>query len=247
MKITDMNVSVGNRDCNGKVIDAEYIMDWMSQYRIDHVACYNYYATLNPKLGNTEMVEIAAKSNGKIGACVVLDPIMGAENLPGEGTLVERLQELKPACLRVFPNDARVVFHPFYWSEILEAAEALSMPLLIDGAYNDTFFCILPEISKQYPNIKFVLLREGLCLSRRIYPLLKKCKNVYFTMERMLDYQGIEEIDALYGCDKLLLGSGFPERPVSGALGLAIYANISQENRDKILHENWERIRYDNI
>jgi predicted TIM-barrel fold metal-dependent hydrolase len=76
-------------------------------------------------------------------------------------------------------------------------------------------------------------------------PLVRKCKNVYFTIEKMLDYMQIEEIYELAGCDKLLFGSEFPELPHAGALGLAMYADIPAEEREKILYKNWEDIRYD--
>ena len=62
---------------------------------------------------------------------------------------------------------------------------------------------------------------------------------MYFTIERMLDNLQIEEIEEKCGCDKLLFGSGYPERPHAGALGLVMYANITAENREKILSKNW--------
>ena len=55
----------------------------------------------------------------------------------------------------------------------------------------------------------------------------------------------IEEIYEKYGCDKLLFGSEFPELPVAGTLGLAMFADIPAEEKEKILYKNWEDIRYD--
>jgi predicted TIM-barrel fold metal-dependent hydrolase len=63
---------------------------------------------------------------------------------------------------------------------------------------------------------------------------------VYFTCERMLDNQQIKELEARGCIDKLLFGSGYPNRPHTGALGLVLYANIQRENREKILSKNWE-------
>ena len=98
---------------------------------------------------------------------------------------------------------------------------------------------ILPPCGKS-TNVKFVLIEQGCCENRRIFPLAQKCKNVYFTCERMVDNQQIEELEQRGCIDKLLFGSGYPNRPHAGALGLVLYANIQAENREKILFKNWE-------
>jgi len=240
MKIIDANLTLGGRDCNGTEMDLPYLLALMEDYRIDHGVCYHQHALLDPKDGNSKMAALAAKSGGKLSVCAVLDPILGAENLPGEGALKQRLEAFQPACLRIFPAFVRLPFHPFYWEEIMDAANALGLPLIVDYEYNDEFFCNIPVVSAQYPNVKFILIRQGCCYGRRILPLLQKRENVYFTIERMLDNLQLEEIEEACGCDKLLFGSGYPERPHAGALGLVMYANISEENRDKILSKNWE-------
>lgn len=240
MKIIDVNMSIGHKDYRGNIVTEKDIVSLIEEYHIDHAVCYHAHTWLDPKDGNTKMAQIAANSQGKIGLCLVLDPILGAENLPGQGSLQERIAALKPQCLRVFPKMCRVPFHPFYWEEILKAANALSLPLIVDEPYKPEFFCHLPNTSAQYPNVKFVLIEQGCCEGRRIYPLATKCNNVYFTCERMLDNQQIEEMEARGCCEKLLFGSGYPNRPHAGALGLVLYANISQDNREKILSKNWE-------
>ena len=240
MKIIDVNLTIGGRDSVGKEIDLAYLLDLMEDYRIDHGVCYHQHAMLDPKDGNAKMAKLAEESQGKLGVCAVLDPILGAENLPGEGTLQERLAAFNPTCLRIFPAFVRLPFHPFYWDEILDAANALGLPLIVDYEYTDEFFCNISDISVQYPNVTFILIRQGCCQGRRILPLLQKRENVYFTIERMLDNLQMEEIEEKCGCDKLLFGSGYPERPVTGALGLVLYADIAAESREKILYKNWE-------
>ncbi len=47
------------------------------------------------------------------------------------------------------------------------------------------------DLAAQYPNAKFILVRCGLCRGRHVMPLLQKCKNVYFTIENMLDNEQI--------------------------------------------------------
>lgn len=243
MKIIDVNLTLGGRDSMGNEIDLARLLSLMDDYRIDRGVCYHQHALLDPKDGNRKMRQLAQSSGGRLSVCAVLDPILGPENLPGTGSLRDRLAAFQPACLRIFPAFVRLPFHAFYWDEILDAANGLSLPLIVDCEYTDQFFCDLPDISARYPNIKFILIRQGCCQGRRILPLLQKRDNVYFTVERMLDNLQLEEIEERCGCDRLLFGSGYPERPHAGALGLTLYANITEENREKILCKNWEEMQ----
>lgn len=242
MKIIDVNLSLGGQNWDGRELTAEAVLQTMAHYRIDRAVCFHQHALLDPKDGNEKMARLFAASGSRLGICAVLDPVLGAENLPGTGTLLQRLEAFEPECLRIFPAFVRLPFHPFYWEEILTAANELALPLIVDTTYDEDFFSNIPAVAAAYPRVKFILIREGCCQSRRIFPLLTGRHNVYFTIERMLDHLQLEEITARCGCDRLLFGSGFPERPHSGALGLALYADIPEAARAQILSKNWEAI-----
>lgn len=243
MKIIDMNLCVGCRDSEGKLINLDYLLSLMEDYCICYGTCYHMYAKVDPREGNRIMAQLSAHSGGKIGVCAVLDPILGKDNLLGTGSLKERLEQFQPEAIRVFPDECRVPFDPFYWNEILDAVNALKLPLIIDCGYSGDFLVRLPDIADKYPNIKFILLGQGCCNSRVIIPLLTDRSNVFFTIERMTDNLQLEEINEICGCGKLLFGSGYPARPHAGALGLVLYADIPMPEREKILYKNWEAIR----
>lgn len=243
MKIFDVNMSVGGRDSYGRLVTPESVLSQMDLYRIDHAVCYHEHALLDPQSGNIKMKEIAEKSAGKIGVSAVMDPILGADNLPGEGTLIERLKAFQPESLHIFPDNARTVFSAFYWDEIFAAADELRLPVIVDDDYPQDFFARLPEVASQYSRAKIVLVRYGLCRGRHVIPLLQKCKNVYFTVENMLDNDQIEEILERAGVEKLLFGTSWPKLSPSGALGIALYADIPEQEREKILYKNWGAMR----
>lgn len=243
MKIIDVNMSAGGRDSYGKTVDLAALLAQMALYRIDHAVCWHEYALLDPPSGNARMRELAARSDGRIGVSVVLDPILGAQSLPGSGSLAERLRAFGAESAHIFPSENRTVFTAFYWEEILQAANELALPLVIDDDYPAEFFAELPGIAAQYPNVKFILVRYGLCRGRHVMPLLQKCKNVYFTIENMLDNEQIEEICEKNSAGKLLFGTSFLRLSPSGALGLALYADISENDRAKILFQNWEAMQ----
>lgn len=242
-KITDVNMCIGSRDANSKYVDVKELNRIMDHYRIQHAACTNDYWIVNPLQANIGMKKAADESNGKIGFTAYLDSSIGEDNLPGEGSLAERLKAFRPESTRIYPVPDRSTFTAFYWEEILEAVNELKLPLIIDGTYTDTIFAQLPDIAKAYTDIKFVLVRHGTCRMRQIIPLLKKLDNVYFTVDSMLDNLQIEEIYEKCGVDKLLFGSSYPLLAPSGPLGLILYAGIPDEAKQKILNDNWEGIR----
>ena len=241
--IIDINVAVNGRDASGKRITPEVLLETLDFFHITHAVCYNEFAQRDVRKGNSDMRRIAEASNGRLGLSVILDPALGAESLPGEGTLIQRLREWKPESIRILTEDMRAVFSVFYWEEILDAANTLSLPVLIDQTYTPDFFYRLPEVAAHYPNAKFILVQYGFCGSRNIFPLVSKCSNVYFTAEIMLDNHQIEEIVERGNGDKLLFGTAYPKVTMAGALGLALYADISEEDREKLLYKNWEGIK----
>lgn len=240
MEILDAGVCLGARDGHRHVVSRQRLLEVMDTYHIDRAVAWHEYALLDPRAGNEQMYREAGAAGGRLLVCVVLDPALGAENLPGEGSLTQRLRELAPAAVRVFPENVRTVFHPFYWGEILEACNELGLRLIIDGGYDNGFFRDLPAITAQYPKIRFVLTGYGLCRSRHVVPLLRQRKNLYCTMEQMMDHMQIEQMAELGLDGQLLFASNYPAVSPAGALGLALYAEISHAARSGILHENWE-------
>ena len=250
MKITDINTVIGKKDVHGNMTTPESLIAMMDSYGIERAVAYHALSEFDHEKGNALMASIALESEGRIGFCAVIDSALGKNSLSGVGTLAERLAASGAECIRVFPKELRVPFDEFYWQKVLEVANKLSMPVIIDEPFEPHklphTFTVLPSLAEKYQRVKFVVLGLGICESRVIFPLIEKRKNVYFTIEKMLDYMQIEEICERGGDKQLLLGSAYPNATPAGALGLAHYANVSNGVKEKILSKNWEEIRYVN-
>lgn len=251
MKIIDMNVTIGAKDSKGNFVTPNSLLEMMKNYNIDRVVAYHALAKFEHGSGNALMSKIAKESGEKIGMCAVLDPVLEEKSLEGTGTLSQRLRACGAEAVRIFPSELRVAFHPFYLGNIFDSANELGLPLIIDEdfAHSSTvpeIFYHLPDIAKLYPKIKFIITRYGICNSRHIIPLATKLENVYFTVDKMLDHMQIEEICEKGAENKLLFSCCYPETTPAGALGLTLYANITDAQKKKILSENWEEIRYVN-
>ena len=243
MKIIDVDLWAGGYDALRRRATEEKLIRDLDAFGITQGIVRTEAAKFDPKTGNSATKSLCASHPGRLGACAVLDPVLGEENVEGEGSLTERLRAFSPSALAVFPDEKRVVFSSFYWEEVLSAANSLSMPLFVFQNYDSEFFRHLPETAGEYPDVKFVISGYGCTGSRNIFPLIAKTSNVYFAVSKMLDYMQIEEICSRGGCSRLLFGSQYPDFTPAGALGLIAYADIPDKQKQMIFSENWEAIR----
>jgi len=250
MKIIDVNCAVGAPLKSDRFTTLEGLYRWMDDYHIDSAVTYQAESIREPERYNLEMCQMAAESDGKLRACLMLNPSLESLGLPGEGSPVERLKALRPSAVRLFPDEQQYIFDPFYCEEVLEVCQQLRIPLLISKwPYDQLFFHCLPEVARAYPEVPIILPRAGQNKSRYYFPILKKLPNVYLDMSISLDVGWIEEVCNRFGSHRLLFGSGMPNYEPSGAFGLLMYSNITDEERENIAHANFERleggIRYD--
>jgi len=219
------------------------LYSYLDDYRIDTALVYNAVADRDPENGNTDMLKIAAESNGRIKPCMLLEPSLDSLGLPGEGTPLDRLRASKPSAVRVRQGEnSNFVMDKFYAKDMLVVLNEIHMPLLIEGEYSHQFLHALPEMALVYPNVPMILLHWGLNASRIIYPLLKHTSNVYFDMSVMIDAGAIEEIVEKFGSERLMFGSALPHFVPAGALALIKYPFISDKDKENIAHANFERL-----
>ena len=175
MKILDMNTVLGGRKpSNGELVTEQTLFQYMDDYRIDRCVAYHHMALSNPLWGNEQILRVAQKSNGRIGACLVLDPILTEESVPGSGNLSQRLGQCQPEAVRICPDNVELPFHKLYWKELLNELKGTNIPVIVDCTYTTQFFALLPDVLAAYPEINFVLLRCGFRKQRMIAPLLRE-------------------------------------------------------------------------
>lgn len=249
MHIFDINVALGEATKSSRFRDADGLLRWLDDYRIHGALVYDAECLRDPEKGNAQALAHARASGGRIKACVGLNPSLMEGCLPGEGSLEDRLLQARPAAARVFPDNNAYPLDAFYARDLLCVLHRLRMPVIVDGAYDNAFLSSLPATAEAFPDARFILLRHGLNRSRTVVPLLKYTQNVFFDMSTMVDTGQIEQLVRDFGADRLLFGSGLPFFEPSGALGLLLYAEIGQADRERIASGNFERlegeIRYD--
>jgi predicted TIM-barrel fold metal-dependent hydrolase len=249
MKIIDINVQVGPSMAPVRFNAVPGLMVHMDKYRISAAVVSHTAAPMNPWVYNEEMTRIARESASRIMACHVLDPLLAEKSEPGSGTLAARLRTLRPAAIRMLPRTTNYPLNAFFCGHVLSVLNELRLPLLL-GPEETPAFAEIPALASEYPDLPIVLLRQFFNCARAAAPLIEKLDNVYIDANVLIDAGFLDELVNDRGSrDKLLFGSGLPVHEPAGGLGMILYAQISDHDKENIMHANWERlqegIRYD--
>lgn len=249
MEIIDINCAMGAPMRSTRYSTAEGLLSWLDNYRITSAVTYHSEAMREPEMGNALMQQASAETQGRLRTCFALNPTLDSLGIPGEGTALERLKAARPSAVRIFPEEHRYPFDPFYCEQILAVCQQLHLPVIVNAAYDNAFLTQLPHVSRAFPDVPIILPRFGMNRCNQLFPILRKLPNVYADMSLLADTAVIEEITNKFGAEHLLFGSGLPAYEPSGALGLLLYAQISDADREKIAAGNFLRleggIRYD--
>lgn len=246
MRIIDVNAVIGKIVFPHEPPTAEKLLRDMDQYGIDRSVISHELAKMDHKRGNAAAAAICQNDAGRFGLCARIDPGLSGRSLGESEDLLTELERSAPECIVIGPTEQKVPFTPFYWDGVLSAADRLGMPVLLDEACEPPLFRELPEIAAGYPHAKFIVCGAGLTHHRVILSLLEQTGNVYFTTAKMLDNRQIEDICTRGGAGRLLFGTGYPDIPQSGPLGLVAFADIGNADKERILSRNWEAIGYVN-
>ena len=95
-----------------------------------------------------------------------------------------------------------------------------------------------------YPLLTCVLCDTGIWgVDRYTWPLLEQYPNVYLETSLVaLEDGGMEAIVRRYGADRLLFGSGFPDRYPESAILQLLHADITLDDRRRIAGGNLKRL-----
>lgn len=217
-------------------IEKAYVMDtkaWLSELAV----------------GNNAAVQ-AAKEHSMLSPVMVMTPLLEQEFGGREGA-VEFICKNRIGAVRLFPRDHGYTLTPWNIDKLFTLLSDLRMPVLIDEmehtggleSYDELY-----HLCCEYPDVPIVLLTPGYRSARMIYPMMEKCKNFHIDTSLLIAYRTVEEIVACFGAEHILFGTRMPYLEPGTFVGRILYADISQEDKEKIAFGNIDslnrQIRY---
>ena len=236
-RIIDVNCAIGpflsapiRRFENYKDLDDESLY-----FGIDRVLAYHSYAVqADPVEGNQMIVAEAQRAKKLIPAWVAL-PDIGHETGPPE-ELLPQMQAHGVKAVRLFPKQHNYPVHPLNCSELFAILQDHRVPVLVPWA--EITWDDLNWTCRTFPELPIILIEAEYGANRWIYPLLRAYPNVSIEISRYFIHEGLEDLCRHFGASRLVFGSSMPLLNPAAVLGCLHYAEISEEERARILGGN---------
>jgi len=240
MRLFDINCSLGDLTfpmTNKNRVTVESLLAEMDYQGIERALVYSTTARkYYPRMGNEELT--LNNEERLFGAWVVMPYHTGEMVSPDRLVVAMHKQGIKAA--RVFPVTFGFSMRPWSSKVLFSALEESDIPLLLGEC---TDFQEVYDLCRRHPNLDVIL--SGIFIDgglRNIYPLLGELKNLHIEISGCAAEGFIEEICQKFGSERILFGTNYPILSSAAAISMLEMAEISQEDREKIGHENAERI-----
>jgi predicted TIM-barrel fold metal-dependent hydrolase len=192
--------------------------------------------------GNKVMLDMVQRKPERVYGYVLIDPNY-VQDIEGEAKKYHL--DYKIPGLKMFYARTRVRYNDPVYDPWWKIANENSLFALTDNGSYPSFLNDVEELAIRYPNVTFFLDHAGQSFDVAINyaQYAKKYPNVYLQITYTSVTQGVIEYFVQEGlAGKVLYGTDSPMRDPRPQLGWVAYANISYEDKKKILGENMEGI-----
>ncbi len=244
----DSNVTVGRRGPKDELSPwrTEDYLKEMEFCGIDaalvlHASSREY----DPLYGNKKVIEEVKKSDRLI-------PIWSAmphhcEEFPHPKDFIKMMNDNNVRAVALFPKSHQYALNKLVCGDLLTAFSDNDIPLFLSLAKSSQSGQQLTledvdRVCSDFPDLKVVLWCLRWETARDIIPMLKKHKNLYFEFSSFQANQAFEYFISLFGADRFLFGTEYPEKSIGAAKSFVDYSIMNEEDRKKIAGLNLARL-----
>lgn len=242
--IIDMHCHMGHfRNFQIPYNDVHGMIPGMDAMGID-IACVTHHAGISSdfRYGNDKVAEAMRLYPGRIVGYCTINP-----NFPGEvRSEMERcIDGMGFKALKVHPelHDDYPLDGPNY-EAVWEFAHDRKLPLLSHTYSGGDSLDVFARLADKYPNVTILLghlaFDKGL---DRSFAMVKEHPNVVIDLTGPVQFHGVvERAVKAVGADRVVYGSDIPFRDAATQLGNVLHAELTREEKAKILGLNSKRI-----
>jgi predicted TIM-barrel fold metal-dependent hydrolase len=100
----------------------------------------------------------------------------------------------------------------------------------------------LAWLCQTYPDLSVLLTRVGYRALRVLLPLMRACPNLCLDLSYFATHQGVEEVVAQFGAERLVFGTSQPLVDPGGAVTRLRYADLTADQQAQIASGNLQRL-----
>ncbi|MFH1086215.1 MAG: amidohydrolase family protein [Chloroflexota bacterium] len=199
----------------------------------------------SPVVGNQALLDAIAGQPRLWPTWAILPPQPG--ELGDAATFFRAMAAADVRALWAYPDDHRYLLNRATFGALLDEVAARRIPLFLPrnagGPRPPDTYRLLHELLGDYPELTVVLTAQGPWGEDRYFrPLLERYPSFYLDLSRYELDQGLAELVARYGSDRLLYGSHFPASPMGGPRLMVARAEMPQAARRAIAGGNLRRL-----
>ena len=154
------------------------------------------------------------------------------------------MKENRIAGLLAFPERNRFLLNRITFGSFLDELTERQIPLFLTIGEGGLNFASLHELLDDFPALTCILCNIGIWgVDRFTWPLLEKFPRFYLESSLLsLEDGGVEAAVKRFGAERIVFGTGFPERYMEAPILQLLHAEIPESAKKKIASENLEHI-----
>jgi len=202
-----------------------------------HIAQYEHSAEVGNELVNQEI-----KKSERFLGCWTLLPPQTEEVINSD--FFDNMKKNNIIALRAFPKKHKYILSWLVFGNIFEEMVAKRIPLILSMEKNEISWESLYKLLEEIPELTCILADIGIWSQNRYFwPLMEKFPNLYIDTSLLaLENNGIEYTVKRLGADRLLFGTGYPERYAEASILELLHCPISEKDKKMIAHENLQNL-----
>ncbi|HZX07294.1 amidohydrolase family protein [Kribbella sp.] len=194
----------------------------------------------DPQTGNHRLLpELHEVGEGRLLPCWVGLPSRTGE-VPAAGEFVAEARAAGVVAVRVYPEDHGYDLAGPDCAALVAAVAAAGMPLLVD--LFQTSWAQIEALAGDHPELAIVVGGIGYRVLRRTAGVLERRPNVSVGTANFSNHLGIEWLSAEFGPERLVFGTGMPERDPAEAVTRLLWSELPDDAVAAIGAGNLERL-----
>lgn len=147
---------------------------------------------------------------------------------------------MQGAAFRIHPQLDAAPLHEWMFPGVFEVLEQTRAPLLI--SLEEVDLNDLVALKTGFPRLVLVMTNTTQWKNRQYVQFAKRFPDVYIDTSNVIEYYGLESLVHALGADRLLFGTGMPNKEPYDKIYQLLYSDLSEEVREMIAYGNFERV-----
>lgn len=243
LKFVDANCAIGRRRkvYPFSVTEKNAIKKELQRCNITKAICHHTTAKeYNALEGNRILMEEIRDDGFFLPAYVMVPNHAG--DFPPFAELKKELKENGVRLIKMFPSRGEQSFSLAKWNmeEAFTFLSDIKMPLMLpysNGGADD-----LHQVLSSYPELKVIVTDASYGADKELMRLMELSENLYLETSNYTTLDGIAYVTQRFGAERLIFGSGAPFVSAGAAVAKILFADISEEEKEKIAFRNLENL-----